>query len=97
MTGSTTVEVTITATLTDGFEWGTIATPWERVDDTTATLTVTLAPASCAEAAPVEPTITQAVCASGAVSVPTLELATTDEITYSVNSGPRGRMPRATR
>ena len=61
--GTRTSTVTVTATLEDGFGWGTVDEPWMRVDDVTATLTVTLVGTSCDERVPAAPTVTQAVCA----------------------------------
>ena len=82
--GTSDVDVTVTATLADGFRWGTVTAPWTRVNDTTARWTVTLTAATCAEVTPVAPTVTQAMCAGGVLSPPTLALATTDKITYTV-------------
>ncbi len=46
---STAVEVTVTATVADGFGWGTITSPWRRVDAGTAVWVQTLAAGSCAD------------------------------------------------
>jgi hypothetical protein len=81
--GSAVVEVTVTATLTDGFRWGTVTDPWTRVDDVTATMTVTLSAASCDQIAPVAPTVTEAVCAGGVLFPPALMLPTTQGIVYA--------------
>ena len=82
----------MTATVEDEFGWGTLTDPWVRVDDTTATFTVTLARTSCDEVTPVAPALSQAVCAGGVVSRPTLTLADTDGITYAVDpEGPYRR------
>ena len=51
----------------------------------TAPLTVTLPGTSCDEVTPVAPALTQAVCANGVLSTPTLELVTTDGVTYTVD------------
>ena len=51
--GTAAVTVTVTATVQDNHGWGTITSPWSRVNATTATLTVTLAAGSCATAQPV--------------------------------------------
>ncbi len=80
--------MTVTATLSDGFEWGTLPDGWDEVDLVTATYTVTLTGTSCAEVTPVLPTVTQAVCRSGLLEDPTLELATTDGITYAAAPAP---------
>ncbi len=85
--GTVTTVVTITATLADGFEWGVIPTGWTETSNSTATFTVTLAAASCAQVSPVAPTVTDAVCTSGVVTTPTLELGFTDGITYQAAPG----------
>ena len=76
--------MTVTATVTDGFGWGTISPPWQRVDAATATWTTTLAAASCAEMTPVAPSVVQAVCVAGVVTAPTLTTPSTSGITYTV-------------
>ncbi len=76
--GSADVEVTVTATVTDGFGWGTIVAPWVRVDADTAEWTATLALASCDAVTPVAPSVVEAVCVNGVVTVPTLTLPSTD-------------------
>ena len=86
--GAVDTPVTVTATLSDGFEWGTLPDGWDEVDLVTATYTVTLTGTSCAEVTPVLPTVTQAVCRSGSLEDPTLELATTDGITYAAAPAP---------
>ncbi len=73
--GSADVEVTVTATVHDGFGWGTIVAPWVRVDADTAEWTATLALASCDEVTPVAPSVVEAVCVNGVVTAPTLTLA----------------------
>jgi large repetitive protein len=40
---------------------------------------------SCDEVTPVGPALSQAVCANGVLSAPTLEVSDTDDIKYSVN------------
>ena len=80
--------VTVTATVTDGFGWGTIVAPWQRVDADTATWTVTLKTSSCARVTPVAPTVVEAVCVNGVVTVPTLTLPSTTGITYTVDDDP---------
>ncbi len=84
--GSTNVDVMVTATVEDGFGWATISAPWVRNNDATATLTLTLPRTTCDEVMPVAPTVTQAECANGALSAPTLALLETDGITYSVDA-----------
>ena len=62
---------------------------WNETSNSTANFTVTLAAASCAQVSPVAPTVTDAVCTSGVVTTPTLELGFTDGITYqAVPGGP---------
>ncbi len=86
--GSADVEVTVTATVTDGFGWGTIVAPWVRVDADTAEWTATLALASCDAVTPVAPSVVEAVCVNGVVTVPTLTLPSTTGITYTVDDDP---------
>ncbi len=83
--GTTLVSLTVTAVLADGFEWGSLGDDWVEVDDTTAELTLELSGASCDAVTPAAPTVTQAVCADGGLSAPSLELATTDDVTYTVD------------
>ena len=93
--GTSPVAVTVTATVTDGFGWGTISPPWQRVDAATATWTTTLAAASCAEVTPVAPSVVQAVCVAGVVTAPTLTTPSTSGITYTVApAGPYVRVSR---
>ena len=87
--GTAPVEVRVTATLADGYEWGTIGGDWQRVDATTATLELTLPAAGCDEVTPVAPSLHQAECAGGVVTVPTLTLMETQGITYAVDAKPR--------
>ena len=51
------MDVTITATLADGYEWGTLGGASQRVDTTTATLELTLPAAGCDEVTPVAPSL----------------------------------------
>ena len=66
--------VTVTATLTGaGVGWpATLPDGWTETSPTTATFTVTLRPRSCTPVLPVDPTVTQATCAAGEVTVPTV-------------------------
>ncbi len=87
--GSEDTTVTVTATLVDGYEWGDLPEGWEGADTATATLEVTLIGTTCDEVTPVAPTVEAAVCVNGAVTAPTLTLATTDGVTYSADpAGP---------
>ena len=72
--GTEPVTVTVTAVLADGYEWGQLG-GWRRVDATTATLTLELLGASCEDVTPAAPKLTQAVCADGVLSAPSLVLA----------------------
>ena len=81
--GTVTTPVTVTAKLADGYSWGQMPVGWTRVDDTTATRPVILAAAACTQVTPVAPGLTQAACVDGAVTAPTLTLATTDRISYT--------------
>ena len=85
--------MTVTATFRDGFGWGQVESQWTRLDTYRATITVPLAGTSCAEQVPVQPTVTQAVCANGVVSAPTMTLASTDDVTFATDakSPVRGR------
>ncbi len=77
--------VTVTAILADGYEWGQIPERWQKLGPARATYTVVLAGASCEQVTPVAPTVTQAECAGGVVTRPTLALAETDGITYAAD------------
>ena len=83
--GTKTTEVVVTATVADGFAWGQETSSWVQVNARTATFAVTLVAASCTQVTPAPPAVTQAVCANGVVSPPSLVLATSDKITYSVD------------
>ncbi len=86
--GTANVDVTVTATLDDGYAWGTIASPWRRVDDVTAVWEQTLPGASCEDVTqPADPTEVPAVCTGGVVTAPTLRFAETDDIDYSATPG----------
>ena len=77
--------MTVTATLSNGLEWGTMPPAVDVCRPTTATFTVTLNAASCTAVTPVAPTVTQAICRNGVLEPPTLELPTTDGITYTAD------------
>ena len=53
----------------------------------TATLTLELVGASCEDVTPAAPELTQAVCADGVLSEPSLVLAETDDVDYTVDAG----------
>ena len=91
--GSETTTVTVTATLTFGYDWGQMPAGWVKTGTTTATYTVTLRAAACGVFVPVDPTVTQASCAAGILK-PSLALPTTDGITYTAN--PQGPYQPAT-
>ncbi len=78
-------EVTVTAVLADGYEWGDLPEGWVEVDATTATLAVTFAGNPCTPVSPQYPDVTESVCVGGMPSAPTLTLATTEGVTYSVD------------
>ena len=84
--GTAAVSVTVTAVLADGFEWGQLG-GWVRVDATTATLTLELVGASCEDVTPAAPELTQAVCADGVLSEPSLVLAETDDVDLHGRAG----------
>ena len=79
--------MTVTATLADGYGWGTLGTGWlSGASEASKTYTVILPAASCAVVTPVGPSKVDAVCRGGVLSVPTLTLPTTDKITYTVDT-----------
>ena len=81
--------VTVTATLADGLAWGQMPAGWTRGQSpTTATFTVELVGTTCDEVTPVAPTNHAAQCVDGALTPPTLTLAETDGISYSVDEDP---------
>jgi hypothetical protein len=87
--GTVDTTVTVTATLADGFAWiDPLPDGWTQVDLVTATYTVELVAASCAEVVPVVPDNHPAECVDGVLTPPTLTLPETDGITYTVNADP---------
>ena len=86
--GTETYTVTVTATLSDGLAWGELPDDWTGQSPTTATFTAGLVGTTCDEVTPVAPTNHAAQCVDGAVTPPTLTLAETDGITYSVDADP---------
>ncbi|AEG45539.1 LPXTG-motif cell wall-anchored protein [Isoptericola variabilis J7] len=83
--------VVVVAMLEPGYVWAEeLPEGWEIVDDMTAAFEVTFAEAPCI-VAPVAPTVTPSVCPPGSASptAPTLTLATTTGVTYTVSpAGP---------
>ncbi|SEE85300.1 InlB B-repeat-containing protein [Ruania alba] len=80
--------VTVTATLADGYEWGTLSAGWTEDSPTQASYAVTFDDVECIPVAPEDPTITQAVCEDGELTNPTLTLpADTDALTYMATPG----------
>ena len=88
MTGHRRHTVTVTATLTDGLAWGELPDDWTEESPTEATFTVELVGTTCDEVTPVAPTNHAAQCVDGALTPPTLTLAETDGISYSVDADP---------
>jgi LPXTG-motif cell wall-anchored protein len=84
--GTEDVEVTVTATLGDGYAWGdSLPTGWTQIDLVTADFTVELVGATCDEVTPVVPENHAAECVDGALTEPTLTLPETDGITYTTD------------
>ncbi|MGC4108739.1 MAG: hypothetical protein QM753_20645 [Thermomicrobiales bacterium] len=63
--------VTVIATVTDGYAWGTLPTGWTKVDDATATFTVQLDDIKCTPVSPVAPSVSQVDCAHASITLPT--------------------------
>ena len=87
--GTTDVVITVTATLSDGYAWvDPLPTAGRRSGDTTIVrFELTLEAGTCTPVTPAAPTVTQAVCADGVLSAPTLVLADTDGVTYTRGAG----------
>ena len=81
--GTQNYNVTVTATLAVGFNWGPMPTGWTQVNKTTARFQVALTAARCDEVTPAAPSVTEAVCRGGVLVPPTLTYVETDHITYS--------------
>src|SRR5699024_7706069 len=77
--------VEVTATLQDGYEWGSMPTGWTKVDDATATYTVELDNVECTENTPVNPLVQSAVCTDGALTDPTITPAENDGMIYTMD------------
>ena len=86
--GTRDTPVTVTATLSDGLEWGELPDDWTEASPTEATFAVELVGTTCDEVTPVAPTNHDAECVGGALTPPTLTLAETDEISYNVDADP---------
>ncbi len=83
--------VNVVATLAEGFVWvDPLPAGWELSDASTAIFVVEFGEDPCVFVGPVAPTVTQSQCPDGkTVTRPTLTLATTTGITYSVSpAGP---------
>ena len=80
--------MTVTATLADGFGVGAGAAGVDGGSTDEATFTVELVGTTCDEVTPVAPTNHDAQCVDGALIPPTLTLAETDGISYSVDEDP---------
>ncbi|TWH25857.1 hypothetical protein L600_000900001070, partial [Isoptericola variabilis J7] len=80
-------QVTVTAQLDTGYGWdGDLPAGWVEVDGDTATYTFTFDPNPCQPAVPQAPAVTQSECVEGEPTVPTLTLAETAGIDYSVDA-----------
>ena len=81
----------MTATLApEGVAWpDPLPDGWTETSDTTATFTVILPAVACMPVQPVAPTVTQASCVDGVVTVPTVVLATTPQgVSYVADPQP---------
>ena len=89
--------VTVTATLADGYAWGTLWRRGREVERRRRRTRSTLHGTTCDEVTPVAPTVNQAVCRGGVLEPPTLELADDDGITYTADpEGPYAAGERVT-
>jgi hypothetical protein len=80
--------VVVTATLAGtGVSWPAegLSGGWTETSDTTATYTVEFADVACLPVTPVDPVVNPATCVSGVATAPTVELAITPGIEYSVD------------
>ena len=77
--------VTIVATIQDGYEWDMIPEGWTKVDDATATATITLEDIKCTPVVPGMPEVTPAVCEEGKVVDPSVVVPTTPGVTYTTS------------
>lgn len=75
--------VTVTATPGAAYVLGA-ADGWTQADDGTSSIEVVLEPGDCSPVAPVNPAVTQAVCAEGVPTAPSVTPATTAGIVYTV-------------
>ena len=95
-------QVVVTATLSAGYVWvSPLPDGWLPGDPaaTKATYTVTLDPAPCMPVVPMDPTVAQATCTNGVVTVPTVMPAPSPTgVTYALDPpGPYSRARRTTR
>ena len=78
--------MTVTATVLDDYGWGYLTVG--RTSTTTATFTVVLVAASCDDALPAPPTVTQALCRDGVVGDAAVTVGPTDGIAYTCSVPP---------
>jgi hypothetical protein len=76
--------VVVTATLADGYEWGTLTGNWQRINDSTATLEFDLDLVECEQVVPLAPTVTNADCTNGGLTIPTIAVQSANGITYTM-------------
>ncbi|MGN6031112.1 MAG: hypothetical protein ACTHQE_05550 [Thermomicrobiales bacterium] len=76
--------VVVTATVKDGYGWGTLPQGWTTVDDATATFTVQLDDVQCTPVVPSDPAVTNAVCTGGALTQPSVIPAITEGVVYTL-------------
>ncbi len=81
--------VIVTATLEEGYAFPSpLPDGWTRTDGPTAALFIAFESVACVEVSPVAPGITEAVCAGGELTLPSLTLASdTEGITYTRTTG----------
>ena len=82
----------MTATLRPaGVGWPVQLPPgWTETSATTATFELTFDTVTCTPVAPVAPGVTQATCASGEVTAPTITLPTTPGVGYEMEPSELG-------
>lgn len=76
---------TVTATLEEGYVWGTLPSGWTEQEDGSATFAGAVDLNPCVDVTPVAPAVIQAVCTGGGVVPPSVTPATTEGITYSID------------
>jgi hypothetical protein len=77
--------VVVTATLADGYEWGTLTGDWQEINSTTATLEFDLDAVECEQVVPLAPIVTNADCTNGGLTIPTIAVQSADGITYTLS------------